>query len=82
MNDDTLLYRVINPDKLFQADKICFFSVLPFREDGSRSGGGFRRRSILGPRIGLADSVAGSGSVVARGDFAGPAVGSGATVGY
>ena len=32
---------------------------------------GFRRRGSLGPRIGLADSVAGSGSMVARGNFAG-----------
>ncbi len=82
MNDDTLLYRVTNPDKLFQAGEICFLSVLPFREDSSRFGGGFRRRSMLGPRIGLADSVFGSGSVVARGDFAGTAVGSGAVIGY
>ena len=32
---------------------------------------GFRRQGSLGPRVGLADSVAGSGSVVARGNFAG-----------
>ena len=43
---------------------------------------GFRRRGTLGPRIGLADSVAGLGSVVARGNFAGAAARSEPPVGY
>ena len=42
----------------------------------------FRRRGAYGPRTGLADSVAGPGSLVARGDFAEPSARSGPLVGY
>lgn len=33
MNDDTLLYRVINPDKLFQAGKISSQAFRPRKTD-------------------------------------------------
>ena len=36
MNDDTLLYRVINPDKLFQAGKISSQAFRPRKTDNKR----------------------------------------------
>ena len=36
MNDDTLLYRVINPDKLFQAGKVSSQAFRPRKIDNKR----------------------------------------------